>query len=119
MSTKNDGRRHSTDIDEYAILADEYAIYPEANTGSIPEAMYLALGLAGESGEVAEKIKKLYRDNKLVAEDLEKELGDVFWYLTRLCAWLEVQPSTILEKNLKKLEDRKNRNVIKGNGDNR
>jgi NTP pyrophosphatase (non-canonical NTP hydrolase) len=116
---KNDGRRNIPDIDEYAVLADGYAVYPEANTGSIHEAMYLALGLVGESGEVAGKIKKLYRDNRLVHEDLEKEIGDVFWYLTRLCAWLEVKPSTILEKNLKKLEDRKNRNVIKGNGDNR
>ena len=107
------------DINDYTLAAQEYAIFPEAGTGSVSEGMYLALGLTGEAGEVSEKIKKLYRDGRFVHEDFVKELGDVFWYLTQLCAWAEVTPSQVITLNLNKLKDRKNRNVIKGEGDNR
>jgi len=71
---------------EYQAFTRTTAIYPEANTGSTNELMYLSLGLAGESGEVANKIKKLYRDGDGAEKRLKigAELGDVFWYAVRL-----------------------------------
>ena len=107
------------DIDDYASQAHDFAIYPEAGTGSERELSYLALGLMGESGEVAEKVKKLIRDGKFDREAVSKELGDVFWYLSQLCLALNKNPSRVLSDNLRKLKDRKNRNVIQGEGDNR
>jgi len=107
------------DINDYSLEAQQFAAYPEAGTGSLHEGMYLALGLVGEAGECSEKIKKLYRDGRFVHEDFVKELGDVFWYLTQLCAWAETTPSQVLTLNLNKLKDRKERNKIKGEGDNR
>lgn len=107
------------DIDEYAELAEEFAVYPEHGTGSRGELAYLTLGLAGESGEVAEKVKKLIRDGKFDRDLTAKELGDVFWYLVLLCKALDVKPSLILTQNIEKLSDRKRRSVIQGSGDER
>lgn len=111
--------RESYDIDAYALAASVFAVYPAANTGSNAELAYLALGLAGESGEVAEKIKKKLRDGKFNSQELAKELGDVFWYLSQLCLAISYDPSEILEENLKKLASRRDRGVIQGEGDNR
>jgi NTP pyrophosphatase (non-canonical NTP hydrolase) len=107
------------DIDHYAGRAADYAIYPDAGTGSKSELAYLTLGLCGESGEVAEKIKKFIRDGKFDAQDVAKELGDVFWYLTQLCLAIGKHPSGVLTNNLKKLDDRRERDMIRGEGDNR
>lgn len=107
------------DIDEYADAAMDFAIYPERATGSRIELAYLSLGLTGESGEVAEKIKKLLRDGKFDRDLTAKELGDVFWYLVLLCKALDVKPSHILTQNIEKLADRKRRNMIQGSGDER
>jgi len=107
------------DIDEYAEMADEFAVYPEHSTGSRGELTYLTLGLVGESGEVAEKVKKLIRDGKFDRDLTAKELGDVFWYLVLLCKALDVKPSHILTQNIEKLSDRKRRSVIHGEGDSR
>lgn len=88
----------------------------------------LTLGLVGESGEVAEKVKKLLRgDNSLddsayktkFKETICKELGDVMWYIAVLAAELDLDLETIVHENVLKLTDRKKRNVIKGSGDNR
>lgn len=106
-------------IDEYLKFTDTTAIYPDAGTGRHVELIYLALGLSGESGEVAEKIKKSIRDGKLDLESLKMELGDVFWYLTRLCAWCGVNPSEVLKLNIEKLSSRRDRNKLKGSGDDR
>jgi len=102
--------------------------------------MYFALGLCGEAGEVAEKIKKLVRDrggylgdavddDKFFA-DLVKELSDPLWYLTQICREISVQYCNacperevhleeLFEINMAKLKDRANRGVIQGSGDNR
>lgn len=90
----------------------------------IVQKMYYALGLGGESGEVQEKIKKLYRDsngsyNGVFVAELEKELGDVIWYIVGLANSFGIPFNDILETNIKKLQDRKNRGKINGNGDNR
>ena len=77
------------------------------------------LGLAGEAGEVAEKVKKLYRDSQFSKEDVIKELGDVLFYVTALANHLGSVLQPAANADIKKLHDRKDRNKIKGSGDNR
>lgn len=106
-------------IDAYQASTANTAIYPNAGEGSAQALAYVALGLCGEAGEVAEKIKKLLRDGNFNQEDVLKELGDVEWYWVRMCEELGVMASDILIKNQQKLADRKFRGVISGSGDNR
>ena len=89
-----------------------------------PALMAQVLGLLGESGEVAEKFKKVIRDKngKLTAEDkqeLVKELGDILWYVNSVATLLDSNLSEVAEKNLKKLQSRKERGALEGSGDNR
>lgn len=78
------------------------------------------LGLVGEAGEVAEKIKKQLRDStKVTPEQIIKELGDVLFYTTALANYYGADLSIVIEENMIKLNDRADRNVIKGSGDNR
>jgi NTP pyrophosphatase (non-canonical NTP hydrolase) len=78
------------------------------------------LGLVGEAGEVAEKIKKLIRDNnKYANEEIMKELGDVVFYATALGNIYGRGLQEILELNIQKLDDRQKRNKLRGSGDNR
>lgn len=105
-------------LNEYQESAKATAIFPK-ETGLV----YCALGLCGESGEVADKLKRVYRDPDLSLEDQHegicKELGDVLWYLSNLADQLGVSLEEIAEMNLKKLRDRAERNVLKGEGDER
>lgn len=83
-----------------------------------------AMGVAGEAGEVVEKWKKIvaYKDGKVSATDkaeLKKELGDVVWYIAVLANSLGLTFEEVMQLNVKKLADRKQRGVIKGQGDNR
>lgn len=105
---------------EYQKESRKTAIYPDAGKNFI----YPTLGLAGESGEVAEKIKKVLRDKGGVADnptkqEIAKELGDVMWYLSQIASELGLSLEEVVSENLKKLFSRKNRGVIKGSGDNR
>jgi len=78
------------------------------------------LGLVGESGEVSEKIKKLFRDkNKFSDEEVLKELGDVLFYTVALAKIFNGNLKKIMEMNMDKLDDRQQRGVLKGSGDNR
>jgi NTP pyrophosphatase (non-canonical NTP hydrolase) len=78
------------------------------------------LGLVGEAGEVAEKVKKMIRDGRKVAPmDIIKELGDVVFYCTALANHVGYDLRTVVDINVVKLDDRQKRGVIKGNGDNR
>jgi len=78
------------------------------------------LGLVGEAGEVSEKVKKLFRDkNKFSDEEVLKELGDVLFYATALANIFGGNLKTIMEMNMKKLDDREQRGVLGGSGDNR
>lgn len=82
------------------------------------------LGLTGESGEIAEKLKKAIRSGKdpmSLQRDpaMLKELGDVQYYLAQLAAWLDFPLEQVMETNLKKLADRKERGVLHGEGDER
>jgi NTP pyrophosphatase (non-canonical NTP hydrolase) len=108
------------DINYYTKEIRKFAIYPSASAGTLQELMYLGLGL-GEAGEIQGKIKKLYRDGDTVEARklLEKEIGDCFWYLCRMADCLGIEPGTILMNNYNKLQDRMERGVIKGNGDER
>jgi NTP pyrophosphatase (non-canonical NTP hydrolase) len=89
--------------------------------------MCLALGVAGESGELVEKIKKVYRDcggldaiiTTEVQESLKKEIGDVLWYLSVLANDLGLSMSDVANCNLEKLKQRKSKNKLTGSGDNR
>lgn len=93
------------------------AIYPCAGTGNDSELSYLALGLNGEAGEVADKIKKHLRDGKLDIGGIIYELGDVCWYVARLADSLGYSLEDILTINNAKLESRKTRDVLTGSGD--
>ena len=77
------------------------------------------LGLAGETGEIAEKIKKYYRDGVIDKKDLQKEFGDVIFYWFALHGAMGMDPSKSIEANMIKLSDRKDRGVLRGSGDNR
>ncbi len=77
------------------------------------------LGLCGEAGEVAEKIKKFFRDEDFSKEDIVKELGDVLFYITALANHIGSDLQIVMNKNIEKLHDRLDRNKIQGSGDNR
>ncbi len=78
------------------------------------------LGLVGEAGEVAEKIKKLLRDEtRFTNADIIKELGDVVFYATALSNYFGSNLQGILDTNVEKLDSRQERGVIQGSGDNR
>ena len=107
-------------FNEYQKKSRKTAIYP--NTGK--NFIYPALGLAGETGEVIEKIKRIIRDkngivDKEIKEGIEKELGDVLWYIAQLCTELGLSMEDIARKNLEKLTLREKRGTIRGEGDNR
>jgi len=82
---------------------------------------YLTLGLVGEAGEVANKIKKIFRDKKIFKADVEvaDEIGDVLWYCAMLADYLDVDLGKIMENNLEKLSSRKKRGTLGGSGDRR
>lgn len=108
-------------VKEYIAKIRGFAVYPDACTGNLAELMYLALGLGGETGELENKIKKLYRDGDSFEKryELMKEIGDIFWYLCRLCDVLGVDVELLWAQNVDKLRSRQKRGVLKGSGDNR
>jgi len=100
---------------KYQLEAKITAIYPREY-----DIIYPTLGLAGEAGEVAEKIKKyLRKDGDLNKEDLTKELGDVLWYVANLAYDLGINLEDVAVTNLEKLRGRKIRGTLHGEGDNR
>lgn len=108
----------------YQELAALTAVYP--GQSDVSGAMYLALGLGGETGEVLEKVKKYFRDGIPEGmdpddwiEELVKEIGDVLWYAAMLCKQFGVNFSDAGVTNLEKLASRKARGVLGGSGDNR
>lgn len=88
------------------------------------ELLHLVLGLAGESGEIAEKFKKWIRDldsdeSRIDRADIAKELGDVLWYVAVLADYLDLSLDDIATANLAKLASRQRRGLLGGSGDNR
>jgi NTP pyrophosphatase (non-canonical NTP hydrolase) len=114
------------DFTQYQRASAETMIYPHALEHDIAGLMYAALGLAGEAGELANKIKKLYRDGDAFREDwfevreaLIKELGDVLWYTAAMASELDADLEKAAAYNVAKLRDRARRGVLGGSGDDR
>ena len=118
--------RDADALEEYQEQAAEYAFY----SGML---VYPALGLAGEAGEVVDKVKKLIRDDHMpldehfhtndldyeLRESLALELGDVLWYVALCADDIGFSLSDIATMNLEKLESRKKRGRLGGSGDTR
>jgi NTP pyrophosphatase (non-canonical NTP hydrolase) len=95
------------------------AIYKEKCKGFESQVSYLALGLTGESGEVAEKIKKFLRDGTYVPTDIALELGDVLYYIAQLSALIGFSLEDVATSNKEKLTRRMIQNKLQGSGDHR
>ena len=108
------------DLNQYQRQARNTALYPDLGSNPI----YPALGLCGEAGEVADKVKKVLRDEAGVFSDERRqaialELGDVLWYVSQLADELGFSLETVAQANLDKLASRAQRQVIGGSGDQR
>lgn len=95
-----------------------------ATYGSGMAMSYPTLGLCGEAGEVANKVKKVFRDDAgIVSEDkraaIKGEIGDCLWYLAALCRDLNLSLDEAASENITKLRGRQERGTLKGSGDNR
>lgn len=106
-------------LNEYQEKALETAIYPKEF-----KIIYPTLGLTGESGECADKVKKVIRDGNAEFTDekkaeIAKEIGDVLWYCANLANDIGYTLDTIAEMNYAKLKSRQERNKLTGSGDNR
>lgn len=104
----------------------QYAAHETSHNTVIGDSpvLYPVLGLAGEAGELANKIKKIYRDSSGQPSIDERdavidELGDILWYVAEIATQLKVDLSTVAKANLGKLASRQQRGVIGGSGDNR
>ncbi|MDO8340590.1 MAG: nucleoside triphosphate pyrophosphohydrolase family protein [Candidatus Woesebacteria bacterium] len=108
------------DFDKYQKWCKKTAVYPNIGKNFI----YPTIGLMGEAGEVANKIKKIIRDdNSIITKEKRKELvyelGDMMWYIAQLSTELNLKLSDVTEKNLEKLSSRQKRNTVHGSGDHR
>ena len=101
-------------LDDYADMTRRTAQYPIGR-----ELEYLTLGLTGEAGEVANKVKKILRGDPTNTPDAEiaKEIGDMLWYADRLCVYLGTSLEAVMKQNMEKLDGRLKRGTIKGSGD--
>jgi NTP pyrophosphatase (non-canonical NTP hydrolase) len=103
---------------DYQIWTRTTAVYPQEG-----KLAYLTLGLSGEAGEIANKVKKVLRGDNIndiaLRNILKSELGDVSWYIARLADEFDISLDEIMEYNKLKLEDRKKRGLLKGSGDER
>ena len=108
------------ELNHYQRESRKTALYPDVGSNAI----YPTLGLVGEAGEVADKVKKILRDKKGLFDEKSKdeikfELGDVLWYISQLASELGYELEEVADANLKKLNSRRSRGKIKGSGDNR
>ena len=106
-------------FDTYQYAAIQTAVYPE-RMGM----MYTTLGLTGEAGELANKVKKIVRDKDGVwdvedRKEIKDELGDVLWYVAMVAKEFDLSLDSIAEANIEKLKDRQERGVLQGSGDSR
>ena len=110
-----------------AMECDDYqraALRTARDKDAPDEFMHLVLGLVGEAGEIAEKVKKLVRDHnsdlaELERDDMAAELGDVLWYAAVLSTFLGLSLDDVARRNIDKLADRHRRAVLGGSGDHR
>jgi NTP pyrophosphatase (non-canonical NTP hydrolase) len=108
---------HDLTFAEYQQRAATTAMYPKEQGVE-----YTTLGLVGEAGEIANKVKKVLRGDYTIddiRDDLGAEISDTLWYIAMLAHELDLNLQDIAQANLDKLADRKQRGVIKGSGDER
>lgn len=105
-----------TTMDEYQKTAESTAIYPRDKGLE-----YTALGLVGEAGEYANKVKKIVRDagEGGNAWEMADELGDVLWYVAMAARELNISLEQVASRNMTKLADRQMRGKLGGSGDKR
>jgi len=108
------------DFQEYQKKSRKTAIYPKIGENYV----YPTMGLVNEAGEVAGKVKKIFRDkNGIVSDetkhDISKELGDVLWYVAQVATEFDLSLSEIAQENIEKLTSRMERGMLNGDGDNR
>jgi len=119
QSNESNKYKKVSDLDMYQKVAITTAIYPREQA-----IIYPTLGLTGEAGEVANKVKKIIRDGsnskdeRLVSE-IKSEIGDCLWYIAVLASDFDIKLSDIASTNLEKLANRKKNGTIHGSGDNR
>ena len=111
-------------FDEYQEKAKKYDFFEATDNLMEPGFLEKVLGITGEAGETADKIKKIIRDKGgLVStedrESIVKELGDVLWYVAGIARYLGISLSEVANGNIKKLESRYQRNKLHGEGDER
>ena len=119
QSNESNKYKKVSDLDMYQQVAKTTAIYPREQA-----IIYPTLGLTGEAGEVANKVKKIYRDgtNKISknhVQEISAEIGDCLWYVALLADDIGCKLSDIANANLIKLENRKKKGTIHGSGDTR
>jgi len=107
-------------LNEYQEKAISTAIYPR----TYAVGTYPVLGLCGEAGEVAEKVKKVIRDKNGIydpedVDNIKKELGDVLWYVANIAWDFNIPLEKVAEMNIEKLQSRKDRGKLRGSGDDR
>ena len=110
----------SMTLDDYQKRSRKTAVYPDLGKNII----YPTLGFVGEAGELADKVKKIFRDDSgkikpEVKEAIIIEIGDVLWYMAQLCTELNIKMSRVADENLVKLRSRLKRNTLHGSGDER
>ena len=101
-------------LNQYQDAASKTAIYHSNHS-----ILYPALGLAGEAGEVANKVKKMLRDGNFDRQGIAAEIGDVLWYVAALARDLNIDLHDLAFANLEKLYSRKARGTLGGSGDKR
>lgn len=111
-------------MNEYQDKAARYDLFRATGSYNTVAFVEKVLGLVGEAGETADKIKKILRDKEGVISEMDKtevakELGDVLWYVANIARYMGVSLEEVAEMNLEKLEGRKQRNLLHGEGDNR
>ena len=116
QSNESNKYKRISDLDMYQKVAKTTAIYPREQA-----IIYPSLGLTGEAGEVANKVKKIIRDgtNQNTIQEISNEIGDVLWYVALLADDIGCKLSDIANDNLIKLANRKKNGTIHGSGDDR
>ena len=112
------------DFNSYQKKTDLTDLGRTAQDNMEPAWLYYVLGIGGETGELLEKVKKLFRDHggdvtRERIDEIKNEMGDCLWYHARLAAWLGFTLDDVAKENIAKLLKRQKKNKIHGNGDNR
>lgn len=111
-------------LNEYQVAATKTAIYPHHGEQNFGGLCYTVLGLVGEAGEIAQKLKKVLRDKGglfdfYAKRGIAEEIGDCLWYLAAMATELDFTLDELAKINLAKLKSRQEREMLQGDGDSR